>query len=415
MNKYFSLIIFIFFISCSKEEEKDKNGIIVSKKEIWLSSLTDDDSLSDNFMFRFSVYSDNLIVTRARKSKQNTLKGLSINDGSVKWIWNDFFEEPIGASFPTKYQNSVIWQEDYNNYCVDLITGKTIWKNASEKHFEYRSFGVNNIFTVSHLVNRNKPTEIGGNIVVMDSKTGKPIFIFKPKYDTTGTHSYDNCGWGYMGFPLPFTRNGNDYILIKFNDPPSSCNVFGAEWLGLYNYTKKEWVYERQKLRNVDGTFGMASPPTISNDKIYSNPSNAIVCHDLMTGQKLWETGGTDSNFRGVLVENGNVYINGNNGNMTCLNASGGTVKWVVRTSGSSTTLSYLNGVVYFVGGGDGKLHAVDAETGEYLWKIESPDKVKNKWAVFSGMCAVVPGVGSEKGKIVVTSGLNAYCYEAIR
>ena len=79
-----------------------------------------------------------------------------------------------------------------------------------------------------------------------------------------------------------------------------------------------------------------------------------------------------------------------------------------------SYALRYLNGVVYFGGGGDGKLHAVDAETGEYLWEIESPDLGKNKSAYFGGLCAVVPGVGSEKGKIVVTTGLNAYCYEAI-
>jgi outer membrane protein assembly factor BamB len=165
----------------------------------------------------------------------------------------------------------------------------------------------------------------------------------------------------------------------------------------------------------VDGTFRMPTPPVIVNDKIYGNPNNAIVCHDLMTGQKLWETGGTETTHVRILVENACVYINNDSGILTCLNASGGSVKWAIRASGSSTELSYLNGVIYFVGGGDGKLHAIDANTGDYLWKIESPDKGKNKWAVFSGMCAVVPGVGSEKGKIVVTTGLNAYCYEAIR
>ena len=78
--------------------------------------------------------------------------------------------------------------------------------------------------------------------------------------------------------------------------------------------------------------------------------------------------------------------------------------------------MSYLNGVIYFVGGGDGKLHAVEAATGKYLWRLESPDKAANKNAYFqSSLCAVVPGKNGAKGKVVVLTGLNAYCYEAER
>ena len=119
--------------------------------------------------------------------------------------------------------------------------------------------------------------------------------------------------------------------------------------------------------------------------------------------------------FRSLLVANGKVYANNDSGQLACFDINSGRKLWDIRSSGSSTELSYLNGVVYFVGGGDGKLHAVDAETGDYLWKIVSPDLSKNKSAVFSGLCAVIAGKGSEKGKVVVLNGLNAYCYEAIR
>jgi outer membrane protein assembly factor BamB len=78
-----------------------------------------------------------------------------------------------------------------------------------------------------------------------------------------------------------------------------------------------------------------------------------------------------------LLVANDKVYANSDDGQLYCINAKGGNILWQIRSSGSSTVLTYLNGVVYFVGGGDGNLYAVDGETGEYLWKIESPDVSK--------------------------------------
>jgi outer membrane protein assembly factor BamB len=409
-------IFFIVILGCSKDDDvKDKAGIVITKKPQWVMTTTDDDSLVYTFMFKQACVFDNTVVVKSRKGKRDILRCLNLNDGSAKWEWSEFYEETSGIVYPYQYSNKLIWQERYYNYSINLETGKTEWKNISVEHYEYRSFGINDIFTVSHLVNRNKPIEKGGNIVIMDSKTGKPIFSFKPKYDNTGDTPNNECGWGYWGFPVPFTKDGKEYILIKFNDAQKACKTVYVEWLGLYNYTDKKWVYERQKLRDRDDSFTTATPSVIKGSNIYNNPTNAVVCHDLMTGQKRWETTGTDDNFTRLIVENGRVYVNGNNGNLTCLNADNGSKLWTIRSSGSSSMLSYLNGVVYFVGGGDGKLHAVDAETGEYLWKIESPDIKKNKWAIFSGMCAVVPGVGIQKGKIVVTTGLNAYCYEAIK
>jgi outer membrane protein assembly factor BamB len=83
---------------------------------------------------------------------------------------------------------------------------------------------------------------------------------------------------------------------------------------------------------------------------------------------------------------------------------------WSTPSHGTSSTLNYLNGVVYFASMGDGRVHAVDAQTGKYLWRIEPPDD--------SGLkdeCAVIPGQNGEKGKVIVSTFLNGYCYEAER
>jgi outer membrane protein assembly factor BamB len=92
-----------------------------------------------------------------------------------------------------------------------------------------------------------------------------------------------------------------------------------------------------------------------------------------------------------------------------------GKLLWKEQNTGTCSELTYLNGVLYYLGGGDGLLHAVDAQTGKHLWKIPSPDLKINSGAWFYGVCTAVPGKNGSKGVVVATTGLNAYGYEAIR
>jgi hypothetical protein len=423
--KNLTCLIYIMLIlsatSCRKdEEEKDNNGIVISKSPAWSAKVTDDDSLAIKaFLQKYVVYQNKLVV-KARKNKERILKMLDLSNGQTLWEWNDWIEKNVydGNCHHYTKNNRLTFQTEYENYQIDLNNGKTVWKNSFQEGYGNWVQGIGEIFISDHLTNRNSlPEKGGGNIVVMSNLDGKPIYKFKPKYDTEKSSS-ENYGWFYSGYGVPFVKNGDTLIIIKFNDPSPTPFRY-IEWLTLYNLTQKIWVYERQNLKDTDTNSGTPHPTIIYKDKVYHAGLDVVVCHDLMSGEKLWETKlpswGQYFLFAGILVDNDKVYANSDGGQLFCLDHSSGKLLWQIRSSGTSTVLSYLNGVVYFVGGGDGKLHAVDAETGEYLWKIESPDLGKNKSAVFSGLCAVVPGVGSEKGKIVVTSGLNAYCYEAIR
>ncbi len=78
--------------------------------------------------------------------------------------------------------------------------------------------------------------------------------------------------------------------------------------------------------------------------------------------------------------------------------------------------MSYLDGIVYFVGGGDGLLHAVEVETGRHVWRLHSPDLEENNGAWFKGDIRVLSSFGEgTKGKVIVSSYLSAFCYEAAR
>lgn len=69
-----------------------------------------------------------------------------------------------------------------------------------------------------------------------------------------------------------------------------------------------------------------------------------------------------------------------------------------------------MNGALYFTGGSDGKLHAIDLKTGKHRWKIIScPNQYNDSDDIFYG------NVTGKDGKIFVRSGLHLYCYKVIQ
>jgi outer membrane protein assembly factor BamB len=73
----------------------------------------------------------------------------------------------------------------------------------------------------------------------------------------------------------------------------------------------------------------------------------------------------------------------------------------------------YMNGVVYYSGGGDGHLHAVDVQTGKHIWRLDSPEKSSS--AFFYAAVAGIPGKDGKKGTILAHTGLHVLAYEAAR
>ncbi len=410
--------ILILFAACSKDESlKDKDGVVISRPHIWVATVTDDNERAINFFVKRTISYDNSVLLGARKQGKTLLRMISLKDGSSKWEWNDFFKyyTSFWIDYHYKNQNELTFFDENVLYKIDLVSGKTIYRKNQSENYGISINGIENLIFATYLIDNNGALRGGGYVVAVDNKNLETIDKFKPKYDTTRSVSFESGGYSYSGYGVPVKQNNEILVAIKSNDPSPSQGVQGNQWLGLYNYTKKEWVYEREKIHEEGGGAGFIF---VDKDKVFTQGLAWVGCHDLMTGTRKWKTsipkGGIHLSA-GLLVANDKVYANSDDGQLACIDVYSGRILWQIRSSGTSKPLSYLNGVVYFVGGGDGKLHAVDAETGEYLWKIASPDLGKNKSAVFSGMCAVVPGVGSEKGKIVVTNGLNAFCYEAIR
>ena len=100
---------------------------------------------------------------------------------------------------------------------------------------------------------------------------------------------------------------------------------------------------------------------------------------------------------------------------LVCFDLETGAEMWRTPEGMGGNNVSHmyiLNGIVYF---SDGAIHAVDIRTGEYKWKIYSPDKSFDRGAFFKNEIWVVPGKNGKKGRIITSSYRSGICYEAIR
>jgi len=420
MNRFIVLItIFGFFnFHCKKEIVVDASGTIIKLSALWSTSTTDG-SIGEVLVREAILYDNGILVS----GKQNDSKGLlmlDVNTGVKKWTWQDYpiNYSPYSLEFPTISGSNLICNEFGFNINIDLKTGKTIWKNTFNNYVydKLNIFFNKTIYCGSRLITKNSFEPAGA--CVLDMQTGTPQFILPVKIDTADVLA----GTGYSGEAssvYPFVNNQDTLLSIIVMDPPISGYRFRLTTC-LYNLTKKQWVYERAPLFNASNG-GVDGKPIVLGNNMYVCSGAGFTGFDMLTGNIKWSTNfsGTDSPSSFLLstplLADGKIFVQNENLYLYCLDPNTGATIWKQGIFGTCSHMAYLNGVVYFVCGGDGKLYAIDAANGNKLWAIPSPDLKISSQASFDRYVGLVPPQNGQKGKIVVTTGLNAYCYEAYK
>jgi len=415
---YFSILLMLFGCNaCNKDNSTQLiNGVAVSLPHLWVQSIFT--RITGIPSVKSSVVFGNGVLIPGIKNNNNSLIFLNTQTGEKIWEWQDFIEirDDIWVQKPFIKDNLLFFQIAYWNYCIDLNTGKTVFKNVFNQGFEGNAYGLGDYLYSSYGYNRTGvsfPTN-GSTVYRASIKNGIPEFIAQPKYDSIGIDE-SKVDYGTIVGISPYVLNLDTLIAVGFKDPPKKTIFGDKSLLGIYNVTRKEWKTEREIIDSVI-MHGLQQQPQVWQNKIYLCGSGFFTCNDAVTGKSIWKMAiNGDFLFSGFIIQNGRVYANDSYGNLHCIDANTGKQYWTETTSGTSSDMVYLDGVIYLVGGGDGLLHAVDAETGTTLWKVKSPDLALHSDGYFDRFCAVVPGSFGSKGRIVVSTGYNAYCYEAAK
>jgi len=414
-------IIFFFvsflFASCIKDSSSTQlvNGVAVSLPHLWVQSNNSDNSNTTVPTLTSAItYNGNTLISGIKNGTGSIIL-INSKTGEKIWEWQDWFEKRPDVYFHKPYLvNNILFLTYKNwNYCIEMNSGKTIFKNVFNSTYSAYANGLGD-YTYSTLqydkIKNNYPESEA--FYRTSIKTGIPELLITPKFDSTN-NTKTPVSYGGIGGITPFILNSDTLLAASLADFPNNSRNLS---FCIYNLTRKKWMVERKLLTENPNT-SLDQVPQIVNNKVYICMDGYINCNDALTGEFIWKSsiGNGGFLFSGFIIQNGKVYAQPSDGTLHCLDANTGAQLWVEKTSGSSSDMVYLDGVIYFVGGGDGYLHAVDAESGKHLWIVKSEDEANHSDGFFNRFCAAVPGSFGSKGKIIVTTIYNAFCYDAAK
>ena len=407
--------------SCEKQEElpftTNADGVVTSMPYEWRTLLSTNNVLTRAFLEPPIVYNDNaLFGSQGETIEDIKLTMLSIRTGEVVWQWDNLFEidkwlfDPSGVY---QYENYLAMQTGSRFYAIDLANGTTLHK--MQRVYQAANMrGLEHRYLVSGNFVENAQGQYEGGVYEGDLVSGASQLLFTPNYSRE--HIDVNNSVGNINSAVSFVDEKSGDVLITYNYSDPEPDHHGSTYAGLYNYSKKTMVYDGKPL-TINVPFYGSGPAVIYQGKAYYSPAKSLICIDVYTGQQLWKRDFSEGfKFSRYIIAEDKVLANSEDTYLYALDPETGQQLWKEKSSGTSSPMAYLNGVVYFVGGGDGLLHAVEVATGKHLWRLHSPDLKSNSGAWFKGEIRVVPPKNEdEKGKVLVSSYLSAFCYEAAR
>jgi outer membrane protein assembly factor BamB len=403
-------IIVITQYSCSKDEPiTNDDGVIISLQPNWVRSLHKEGTFFSNSIIREHLIHDgNPIVSTTDGENNYYINKIDINTGEDIWRWNDVFSGFTGLidiSYAYIHDDLMWYQFGTRSYTIDLSNGMTVRKERFDESFDSRVTGVGDkVFVLGRTrLDSNRYTQYGYDA---DFITGEKRVAVIPNLSLD--YIADDGLIGGVSNYFAFTENNDTLLSVVYVEPME--NWYIDSYLGLYNFSKKEWIYDRVSLVTPSQS-GASSFPTIYENKVYMSLGNKIVCHNLHTGEQIWkEQFPLDFQFSGFIVKEGRVIANCENQILYCLDADTGSELWTGEGSGTSSRLRYLNGVVYFSGGAPSKIFAIEAATGKTLWRLEA-GLIEEGAERFKPDFYLI----EDKKKVVVCTFKNAYCFDAIR
>jgi outer membrane protein assembly factor BamB len=424
----FALSIPFFFPSCNKEEDTIvyNNGVAIKLPHLWKTSITDNGDLSFTGIRTPIIYDEGRLLVGSTKNLNRAILSLNSSDGSVNWQWNDLlgllsnptYLDPINIKAGKFYINNdrLFFNYSTSSYCIDLLTGQTFWKY---KTIDRARFGINSGIDNTYFTAGSTYEPIGEEKIYygnMESSDEEQLLL-EPEY--TRVDKPAGTTLGRITHITPFKgKDSNAFIAFGIENPYTdftSKEGMGSTELNLYNLTQTKYEYKKIII-NPDRETRFIGDLVYQAPNLYYQSSNYIHGVEAMTGQERWRALiGSAPLTSSMLLADNKLFSACEDRFLYCIDIRNGSILWKEQNTGTCSELSYLNGVVYYLGGGDGLLHAVDAETGKHVWKVKSPDLGVNSGAWFYGVCVAVPGKNGEKGVVVATTGLNAYGYEAIR
>ena len=253
---------------------------------------------------------------------------------------------------------------NYYVYCLDLETGKLVWKNMTgdEVWSSPNFFGNNIVFGC-----------LNGKVYCVDKDTGKEKWTFR-----SGSSIYASPGIS------------DEYIFIGNNEGKFYC-IDGSNG-------KSVWIFD------ANGSIWRCSP-SIFDDKVFfgTRKNGMFYALSVNDGSKIWERALGDEIWSSPSVtKDGYIYIGAGN-KFYCLKVSTGEIVWEQEFKDRVDSSPAVSGDLVYFGSHDGYLYCYDRYKGKEVWSkklgrsIDSSPAISNSYLVISNFNHEIFGLKQEE------------------
>ena len=343
-----------------------------------------------------------------------------------------------GARSSPQFYNGRIYfgASSCNVYCVDVATGKQVWKTPllDPKRAEYR--GAQIFYSPIVYADRVFIASSGGDAAIfcLDADTGAIRWRWRVAQDVPEALQ--------AGGGSPWTSGAIDEQRgILYNVTGNAKAVMPN--LGLYTACivahdletgELLWYYQVHPQDDFDLDFNAhpiiydAAPP----QRIRANPRNFVVagnkagiyCWDRYTGEFMWKVmlgmicAGCGPEYNALAMAYNRIFVQWSSSSSpkpfsatAALHAYTGEVDWMVTNPlTNSSPVAVANGVFY-QGFLNGKIEALDAKTGRTLWDFALPSAFRGGFSVANGAVYASNGEGGAWDPGKRTKQYSLYCF----
>jgi outer membrane protein assembly factor BamB len=400
---FYTVILSIILFSCKKNGDDDIflppppvtcDTCAVSEQKlqiVWQQPLWIDTGQYNSFP---PVYWNGKILFSVEFDDREILRMRDAATGSLLWEWDDHLGggNSIGIYSSFVHGNKILYCSGNEVYAIDLENGETIWgyKNPTGKgeiimnvigdyvYHVHRPDEGGIHYTESYLVRAHVNQGVWDTIYTLKEENGYRPDIYPPGY---------------------WVSSANDTILVFQNRQWHFSPNDGKIDLIAYNLTQDSTLYVLSDL-DPQGESNVR-PPLIWGDKIYFAGKRTMYCIDVQTGEILWKklfTGFGETLYTcNWLVVGNKLIVKPDNQNIYALDPLAGNEIWKKTDSGATcfSDMVYHDGRIYLGCWGTLTIHAIDVETGEDLWNLESPNRENGyPTADFATGVAISPELG---------------------
>ena len=329
--------------------------------------------------------------------------------GALKWKYDQWLRSFDGLS-PNEIatiNNKLIINAWHRTYCIDS-QGTLDWsidvtqqgKNGDPRIIANGDYIYKEIYVGAH------PKITNASVVRTHYLWGK--------WDTlVNIQARDSFVLGTDPPSIWVNPQGDTVLIIRDNGERNT--LYGPykgsmSWSNLYAYNLRTKQYDWQLVEFQNKSI-MANPPLIHNNRYYIASLHNIYCIDLFSGQKLWSTELPYTvNSAGFVRHNNWLIAQAADRGTWAIDMNDGHIVWHnPQPLGLIDKLFYYDGVVYFTSFGDGRLYAINAETGATIWAERTPNwhNTKAPYATFGhSYVAIDP----ERKVLYVSDNYYAMC-----